>query len=368
LVEGEPEDRETLLSRLRAFRPGGGKTDVNVTGMPHIELKGDVHVLDLSKATNFLSTKKVKFQYSKRFILIHEVLITFVPLISFGDKYSAFKMGLVDNRKLDNPVVRSYMGNTNISCNASASLDYCICVDDISDMSLVFVCPQPTLKDGKTWAVVNVNLSLRQLDFPVQTYVKPTFAIFQIPHSGLADNEVDPRHFHGTLQEADLEALKTIKAQGDLSDVSKPVVKTMAKSALAGTSYSGAGKKLKSALKNNMNPMFNDDDRVDDKKSNASSDSGYLPEKDGYDQADESPHITRMKESALKFQRELQEKMEESNNDQQEPKSDSLKSSSHSAEQSHSVTSIKKKNTRFANLVPSVDHNQGDEDLEELKP
>jgi len=346
LVEGEPEGRETLLSRLRSHRPSGGKTDTNVNGMPPIELKGSVHYLQLSEASDFLSNKKKKFSYSRRFILVHEILITFVPLISFGDKFSAFKVALIDNRKIEDPVVRSYLGNTNISCNASASLDYCICVDDIRDMALAFVCPQPTLKEGKTWAVVNVNLALKQLDFPIQTYVKPTFAVFQIPHSAMNDNDSDPRHFMGTLQEADLEALKSIKARGEMTDTSKPVVRTMEKSALAGTAYSGKPK-IKSALKTVV---------VDD-VSEGSVSTGYFPKEDGEGDDEETPAIKRMKQDALNYQREMNDLANSQGvKDSNEEQKDDLKPQN----QNERV----KKSARFKSPPPSSGTlDAGDEEL-----
>jgi hypothetical protein len=290
LVEGEPESNENLLSRLRTFKPSGGKTTTTADKMPHISLTGPYHCLKLSRATDFLSTKKTSFKYSKEFILVSEILITYVPLISFGDKFSAFKVAIIDNRKVDDTIVRSYTGNTNISCNASMSLDYCTSLSDIEDMELAFVCPQPTLKAGKVWAVINVHLVLQQFDFPVQTYVKPTFSIFQIPHSGLNDHDTDPRHFNGMIQEADLEAMKQIKSDGDISDISKPHVKTMAKSALAGTAFAG-----KSAIKPRMGLMR-------EVKDTESIDSGYLPAEDGNDE-DTPVAIKRLQESALKAQR-----------------------------------------------------------------
>jgi len=291
LVEGEPESSENLLSRLRTFRPTGGKTTTTADKMPHINLTGPYHCLKLSRATDFLSTKKSSFKYSKEFILVSEILITYVPLMSFGDKFSAFKVAIIDNRKVEDTIVRSYTGNTNISCNASMSLDYCTSLNDLEDMELAFVCPQPTLKAGKVWAVINVHLVLQQFDFPVQTYVKPTFSIFQIPHSGLNDNDTDPRHFNGMIQEADLEAMKQIKSDGDISDISKPSVKTMQKSALAGTAFAG-----KSAMKPRMG-VIADVDKAD------SVSSGYIPSVDGNDE-DTPPAIKRLQESALKLQRE----------------------------------------------------------------
>jgi len=290
LVEGEPETAENLLSRLRTFRPSGGKTTTTADKMPHINLKGPYHCLKLSSATDFLSTKKTPFKYSKEYILVSEILITFVPLISFGDKFSAFKVAIIDNRKVEDTIVRSYTGNTNISCNASMSLDYCTSLSDIDDMELAFVCPQPTLKAGKTWAVINVHLVLQQFDFPVQSYVKPTFSIFQIPHSGLNDNDTDPRHFNGIIQEADLEAMKQIKSDGDITDISKPSVRTMSKSALAGTAFAG-----KSAIKPRIGQM----QKIKDE---GSVDSGYLPADDGNDD-EVPPAIRRLQESALKEQR-----------------------------------------------------------------
>jgi len=317
LVEGIPETRENLLSRLRSFKPSGGKTTTTADKMPHINLTGPYHCLKLSKATDFLSTKKSAFKYSKEFILVSEVLLTFVPLISFADKFSAFKVAIIDNRKVDDVIVRSYTGNTNVSCNASMSLDYCTSLNDLEDMELAFVCPQPTLKAGKVWAVINVHLVLQQLDFPVQTYVKPTFSVFQIPHSGLEDVDTDPRHFNGIIQEADLEAMKQIKADGDISDVSKPVIKTMQKSALAGTAFAG-----KSSLKPSIGKIT--------EIKGQSIDSGYLPADDGFD--DETPiAIRRLQESALRAQREAAQQQENlhsngdsSVEDQKEGKSRSL--------------------------------------------
>lgn len=295
LVEGIPETTENLLSRLRSFKPPGGMTTTTADKMPKINLTGSFHSLKLSQATDYLSTKKMPFKFSKEFILLSEILLTFVPLISFGDKFSAFKVAIVDNRKVDDVVVRSYTGNTNISCNASMSLDYCVSMDDLNDLELVFVCPQPTLKQGKVWAVVNVHLILKQFDFPVQSYVKPTFSIFQIPHSGLEDVDTDPRHFNGLIQEADLDAMKQIKSDGDMTDVSKPHVKTMAKSALAGTAYAG-GQQAKPKI-GRITEIASD---------KGSQDSGYLPCEDG-DEEEEPPYIKRLKESALRDQREAQD-------------------------------------------------------------
>lgn len=261
--------------------------------MPRINLVGSFHSLKLSQATSYLSSKKTPFTFTKEYVLLHEILLTFVPLISFGDKYSAFKVAVVDNRKVDDVVVRSYVGNTNISCNASMSLDYCVSIDDLQDLELAFVCPQPTLKAGKVWAVINVHLVLKQFDFPVQSYVKPTFSIFQIPHSGLEDNDTDPRHFNGLIQEADLDAMKQIKSDGDIADSSKPHVKTMAKSALAGTAFAGS----KSAR-----PLMGKMTIVQDAEEKSIS-SGYAPEDDG-EEEDVPRHIQRLQESALRAQRE----------------------------------------------------------------
>jgi hypothetical protein len=335
LSEGEPEEREALLSRLRSFRPPGGRTTTKVDNMPSIELKNQVHILKLSNAKQFLSTRRSQFNFSKQYILISEILITFVPLISFGDHFTAFKVAILDNRKLDDPVVRTYTGNTNISCNASMSLDYCFSKDDIQDMVLAFVCPQPTLKQGKSWAVVNVHMVLEQFDFPHQTYVKPTFAIFQIPHSGLADHIVDPRHFNGMIQEADLEALKTIKQQGGLTDNSNPTVKTMEKSALAGTHY--AGKPIKSSLKA---------DRMGSVKSEST---GYIPKEDG-DDDDEPPSIKRMKEDALLTQQEMNAHIIKKEKEGKILKEDDAQAT---------------KKTRFANIKDSVNGDKKDEDIVE---
>jgi len=222
------ESEMQQVNELHSFNPDNGKEAVELKAIPKHELIQQTEVLKVKDLSTALG--KIK----KRYLLIHKVIVAYAPLMSYYGKFSDLVIGLHDDRMIDETLVNSICMNTNISNCCLLGFDYCIPATSLDKISLSFTTPQ-FLIGGEPWGVVQVQLSVFQLDFPIQTSVRPVRGILRMPESAMHDLKTNPRKLTMTVSGADVERLKTFHRDGDLIDISRAKEKTLRDTAYAKT-------------------------------------------------------------------------------------------------------------------------------------
>jgi hypothetical protein len=236
LSQPDTETNKSILRRLSTYKPKSSSQEMPMSSLPKINLIQTTETFPLSSIIG----SNIKTKKYLEFILINSVCVSYVPLMSFNDEYSTMKVALFDGRKLRDNEVRTYQGNSNMSFNTELALDYCFPTSSSHHIKLVFSLEQDLVISGEMWGAVQVQIQMVQMDFPEQVSVKEVQGVLRLPESGLKTYKRDPRALNGIIDAGDLEALKTMHKQGDITDISKPTSQGNRRITLAGTSYGGA--------------------------------------------------------------------------------------------------------------------------------
>jgi len=145
----------------------------------------------------------------------------------------------VDDRLLQNKIAKSYVANTNIISKATMSLSYCFPRDEVDAITLTLSREAAFLEEGRQWGVAQVQITLEETEFPIQTHNTVVRAINTIPQSMLEERDVDPDMIDISMGNHDLQGLRQMYLDGDLADETEPVTQKTeivkyAKSSLAG--------------------------------------------------------------------------------------------------------------------------------------
>ncbi|KAF8490304.1 hypothetical protein JB92DRAFT_2835883 [Gautieria morchelliformis] len=227
--------RNAMLQALREFKPYSREKigQIDLDDIPPIDLVKEKEEFVLSAALNTKGLNK--------YILIDSVYVDFVPLSSFLDSFSEIRISLIDGRKAHDKVVRSYVGNSNISEKIMGGLDYCFPTKSLGKIKFVISCRGTDIEQGEEWGVIKVKIDIQHLVYPKQVPVKDTVGILDMAYTAFEDLKTDPRHFNTLVDQKDLDALKIMHRDNDIVDQSKPIEELSKPVTYAGTRFLGGG-------------------------------------------------------------------------------------------------------------------------------
>jgi hypothetical protein len=209
------DNKGALLSRLIRHTPTYNKSPLPEKKLPCIPLYEEVETFPLSSIVG---------KSGKAYIHVVEVLIVFAPLVAPDSDYTKVKMAIVDNRFIDKrSIVKSFTAATNIVSKGSLQLSYCFPRSEVSEIQLVVSRDAAFLQGGSQWGVIQLQISLEDMDFPIQVDIQNVNAINDIVAGLLDDPEVSPNHIDVSASENDRIRLRDLYLSGDMRDSSEPI-------------------------------------------------------------------------------------------------------------------------------------------------
>jgi len=236
VITNKPSDeRQSMLSRLRSFKPQASSTSVTLNDIPAVRLIGDY--VELNLAT--ILTKEV-IANKEDYVLLDCIMVHFVPLDSFANDKSVVTIQVNDFRKTSNTVARIAKVDNTMGYNILFFLDYGIEKIDARRMSLSFTCSSKEFQEGVAWGAVKVIAQVQTISFPKRLPLVGTMGVLLLSDTDLENFESDPREIDLVLTPEGLKRLRESMARGEIEnrtvarDDNKPV--NMAKTAF-GESY-----------------------------------------------------------------------------------------------------------------------------------
>jgi hypothetical protein len=224
------ETAEQVVGELHSSIPKYNKESVDFGTTKPLRLvqeEENYRIVDLGKQ------KKIR----KDYVLIDKLIINYVPLFSFYSKFSDLVVCFHDDRYIDDSLVNVFVVNTNASNTHKFSLDYCVPICDLDKMSISFTTLHRTLAPGIQWATIQMKIQILQMDFPTQSSIRHVHGIVRLPEGATKPLTHNPRILQMTMNHADLEAIQSMRAKGEITDISKPEVKSTRSAAYANTRF-----------------------------------------------------------------------------------------------------------------------------------
>jgi hypothetical protein len=210
-------EKGSRLSKLTRFVPSTNRTPIPEKKLPSIPLYKESETFPLSQIVS---------RTGKPYVLIKEVLIVFAPLVSSDSVYTTVRIAILDNRFIDDRQrpVKDFQANTNIVSKASLMLSYCFPRSEVDRIGLAISRDTAFLDEGVQWGVIQMQIAMEEMDFPIQLDNSELLAVNSMPQSLLDDRETNPNSLNITLHEGDRKKLRDMYMDGDIRDESEPLV------------------------------------------------------------------------------------------------------------------------------------------------
>jgi len=209
------DNHNSMLSRLIRHTAISNRSPIPEKKLPCIPLYEEVETFPLSGIVN---------KTGKAYIHIVEVLVVFAPLVAPDSDYTQVKMAIMDSRFIDNrSIVKSFSAASNIVTKGSLKLSYCFPRAEVNKISLVVSRDAAFLQAGSQWGVLQLQVSMEDMDFPIQTDVMKVHAVNDLVGGLLENPDVSPNHLDVTMSEHDRIRLQQMYLNGDLRDASEAI-------------------------------------------------------------------------------------------------------------------------------------------------
>jgi hypothetical protein len=214
VITNKPSDeRQSMLSKLRSFKPQTKTVSHTLNDIPAVRLIGDFTELNLTQVLN-----PGVLGDGKDFLLIDCILVHFVPLDSFANDKSVVTVQVNDFRKTSNTVARTAKVDNTMGYNILFFLDYCVETKDASKMTLSFSCSTKEFQEGVSWGTVKVVAQLQLLSFPRRMPLVGTMGVMLLSDTDLDDFECDPREIDLVLTPEVIKRLKEANRRGEIEN------------------------------------------------------------------------------------------------------------------------------------------------------
>jgi hypothetical protein len=214
VITNKPSDeRQSMLSKLRSFKPQTKTVSHTLNDIPAVRLIGDFTELNLTQVLN-----PGVLGDGKDFLLIDCILVHFVPLDSFANDKSVVTVQVNDFRKTSNTVARTAKVDNTMGYNILFFLDYCVETKDASKMTLSFSCSTKEFQEGVSWGTVKVVAQLQLLSFPRRMPLVGTMGVMLLSDTDLDEFECDPREIDLVLTPEVIKRLKEANRRGEIEN------------------------------------------------------------------------------------------------------------------------------------------------------
>jgi hypothetical protein len=212
-----PSDRDLHMSRLRTFKEMNDFRSIHLDKIKPIHLNGRFTHLDLVDAIG-----EDKMSHSKEFCLVSDVFIHYIPLDTFYGVHYPVEVNLNDHRKIRSSTVRWFKMSHSIGYNILFTMDYCMATKDLNKLALDFSTALDVFKEGTTWGVAKIIVSLTFMDFPVKLNFQEVMAVMHLSDSDLRDFISDPQGLDAVMSSETLKRMKQLHKQGEIENVNEP--------------------------------------------------------------------------------------------------------------------------------------------------
>jgi hypothetical protein len=271
----DEESQESRLRRLVSFKPALRRKVIPFKDLPVIPLYQETETFPISSL--------LKKATGGAYILISDCIVLYGSLIPADAAFSKVSVGIRDSRLIRDKMAKSVTVQTNNVSKANMSLSHCFPRKEADAISLVVSREVPFLEPGCQWGVIQIQLVIEEMDFPIQTDNLPIAAINAITKSALEEHTVNPNVLDITIVNSDLRHLREMHMNNDLADETEPVANKTAAVQYAKSSLAGPkGKKKEQAgsgweFMNNKRIGLEDADNVSVDPEDSGSVGSYQP-------------------------------------------------------------------------------------------
>jgi len=219
VITNKPSDeRQSMLSKLRSFKPQSQVTNLSLNDIPPIRLVGEVVSLDLKQ----ILTPEI-MRNGEDYLQVDCILIHFIPLDSFANDKSVVNVQINDFRKISNTAVRSAKVDNTMGYNILFFLDYCVEKRDVNKINLSFSCSTKEFQAGIAWGAVKVIAQIQTRSFPVRMPLVGTMGVMLLSDTDLEDFECDPRMLDLVITPESLARLRQLNKRQEIENRTIPV-------------------------------------------------------------------------------------------------------------------------------------------------
>lgn len=246
LTANQDEEDSSRLRRMLNFQPKLNRQSHSLDSLPYLELVEETETFSLSDAIGKVGSQdqksgssSSKYKKPRKYIYIKEVMYIYGALTSTEAEFSKLQISLLDNRQLNQKVVKKIVTNSNINSNGIISMDYSFPDDALDQMSLSISRESQFLEEGSQWGVIQVKIQYQILDFPVQTSNSKVLAVNRLPQSMLEDPETNPNAIDISTMENNRRDLREMYMNGDITNEGQPIEEKRSKPAYAKSTLTG---------------------------------------------------------------------------------------------------------------------------------
>lgn len=215
LTGKESEDIDSRLRKLVNYKPRLNKKAISIDKLPTIELFRETEVYPL---TNLLNYKNVG-----SYVRISDAICLYGAIVSPDCNFTKIRIGIIDNRLLDNKSVKSFIATTNLPAVGNLKLPYCVPKRDCDKLSLTVSRERAFIEEGLQWGALQLQIMIESYDFPVQFENTEVTAVNKLPKTLLEDRATDPDHIDISITNNDRMNLTELFLSGDIADENEPI-------------------------------------------------------------------------------------------------------------------------------------------------
>jgi hypothetical protein len=214
----EPEDIGAKMRRLASFQPVLKKKAVPIENLPTVKLYKETESFPLDQV---MPRGKVK-TYGD-YVRVSDALVMYGAIVSPDCHFTKVKVGITDNRLLNNNLVKSFVATSNIAARGNLALPYCVPVEDIDQLILTVSRERSFIAEGRQWGALQIQLVVEFMAFPMQFENQTVVAQNMLPPSALETPAVDPNHVDVSILNNNRDDLYQLFLSGDLVDETEPI-------------------------------------------------------------------------------------------------------------------------------------------------
>jgi hypothetical protein len=217
ITNAPSSERSTMFSRLRSYRPAGNVRNITLNDLPLIRMVDDMVDFSISSAMTGLPKEEMH-----DYIFLDAILVHFIPLDSFVNDKSVVTVQINDFRHITNTVVRSCKIDNTMGYNILFTLDYCIEMRDIDNLTLSFSCPQKDFQSGVAWGAVKAVVQMQSMTTPRRFPLVETAGVTLFSDTDLDEYQYDPRTLDMVLTPNALAGSREAYRRGEIENLTLP--------------------------------------------------------------------------------------------------------------------------------------------------
>jgi hypothetical protein len=229
ITQGEDMSKEQVESYVSELVRSSNSEEID-SPISRIEMVGSSKTISLSE---IITDGKKKYKYMK----VSLIALKFVPLTTFHGRFQDCSFSMIDNRLQSGKEVRRVSFNSNVQSRVWMGMDYYISTKDIEKIKFVLSIGGLMVSEDSAWAAVKVCAKFKFTNDPEQSRLIPTMVISDLPSDALEAPGRNKNIVDGRIQDNDLKALRQMKIDGDVIDVSQPTKSTPIAVTYAGTRF-----------------------------------------------------------------------------------------------------------------------------------